>query len=965
MTRNSEITLAVQRALAMSAVAAAAAATSLPAQAQQAPAATGNEEIQTVVVTGSRIRRVDTETASPVLTIDPAEIRQSGAATVGDLAMMLPTVNGSATNPSVNNGGGFGESYIELRGLDAKRTLILIDGRRVGLIGDPGSGTSAVDVNQIPLAIIDHVEVLKEGAGAVYGSDAIAGVINFITRKDLQGGELSADYGRTTADDGAHRQFNLSYGLTTEKMTFMISGRYQHQDPVLESRRDFSKYALYNSSSSIYAGGSSRTPTGSIFLPAGNALATSLGCTKITKITGASGASLTDYRCFVGGGPNDDHYNYAPLNFLVTPQERGSIFSKLNYNINDNLTAYTSVLYNRTASGFQYASLPFDSVDDNIVVSSASMYNPFGISFGGQSGANTDAEWRLTGLAPRHSDTATETLDTTFGLKGNLFSTGWTWDLFAQYGRLDQSADIGGYFFSSGLSAALGPSMLVNGVPTCVAQAGNPATAIAGCTPIDIFAVNDLTASTPAERAAFQTVGANYNTDYTYRTRSFALDVQGKVFSLPAGDALLDVGAEYRYQEGIFVPDQVVTSSPPLFLGCGLSQETCTTEEKGGYSNHDLYGELFVPLLKDMPLVHSLNVDVGLRFSNYSEFQKTTRASFKVEYRPITDLLVRGTFAQVYRAPTVLDIGAGPKVTSVNFIDPCNGLTVAKVTATPGLANECVGVPTDGSFHEANGQVTGLLLSNPNLKPETGQVSTVGFVYDASWLRGFSFDADYWTYTINSVIVQLDPAFSAAQCIAVDQYCSNAIRYGASTALAGQILEYLQPTENLGTLKTSGEDIGLRYQVRDTSIGQFKFDLELTHVNSFENSGAGPTIEYAGTYSRQYGNDATWRGLLTGQWSWQGISVLLSEQWIGKLTIPDGSPNSANPVIDIPAIFYTNLSAGYTYAPTKTHVTLGLENLTNRQPPIFYQNNVVNANTDVSTYDTLGRRWFISITQQF
>src|SRR5262249_26085745 len=153
------------------------------ARAQQAPD-TSTASLQEVVVTGSRIRRVDTETASPVLTVDPALIQGSGAQTIGDLAMMLPTVNGAATNPATNNGGGFGESYLELRGLDAKRTLILIDGRRVGLIGDPGSATSAVDVNQIPLSIVDHVEVLKEGAGAVYGSDAIAGVINFVTRKD-------------------------------------------------------------------------------------------------------------------------------------------------------------------------------------------------------------------------------------------------------------------------------------------------------------------------------------------------------------------------------------------------------------------------------------------------------------------------------------------------------------------------------------------------------------------------------------------------------------------------------------------------------------------------------------------------------------------------------------------------------------------------------------------------------------
>ena len=298
---HSDINLAVRRALVLSAVAAAGTGVmSAPAYAQEQSATAGGDEVptQTVTVTGSRIRRVDTETASPVYTIDNSTIQQSGVSTVGELIMQLPSINGAATNPSVNNGGGFGESYIELRGLDAKRTVILIDGRRVGLIGDPGSATSAVDVNQIPLSIIDHVEVLKEGAGAIYGSDAIAGVVNFITRKDVQGLEISADYGRTTADDGSHHQVNVTMGEQTDKFSFMLSGRYQKQDAVSEGDRSFSNFALYNYSHQVSKGGSSRTPTGRITVPTdanGNPIGFPDGsfsngaCSTVTKISGAPG----------------------------------------------------------------------------------------------------------------------------------------------------------------------------------------------------------------------------------------------------------------------------------------------------------------------------------------------------------------------------------------------------------------------------------------------------------------------------------------------------------------------------------------------------------------------------------------------------------------------------------------------------------------------------------------------------
>ncbi|MEA3150387.1 MAG: iron complex outerrane recepter protein, partial [Gammaproteobacteria bacterium] len=292
-TWKNDLGMAVRYALAMSAVATAGVAGMPAAYAQQQTA--GDASLEEVVVTGSRIRRVDVETASPVFTLDSAAIQQSGKSTVGDLIMQLPSVAGAATNPSTNNGGGFGESYIELRGLDAKRTVILLDGRRIGLIGDPGSGTSAVDVNQIPLSIIDRVEILKEGAGAVYGSDAIAGVVNFITRKDVTGLEISADYGRTGADDGAHNSLNITMGEQGEKFGFLLSGRYQKQDAVSEGRRNFSKFALYNYSGTAYAAGSSRSPTGRINVPTGGFPTTSAynncGSGSVTKISGANGSS--------------------------------------------------------------------------------------------------------------------------------------------------------------------------------------------------------------------------------------------------------------------------------------------------------------------------------------------------------------------------------------------------------------------------------------------------------------------------------------------------------------------------------------------------------------------------------------------------------------------------------------------------------------------------------------------------
>ncbi|MGH8221113.1 MAG: TonB-dependent receptor plug domain-containing protein [Steroidobacteraceae bacterium] len=962
MIRNNDVRLAVRRALTTSAIAAGGLAV-LPVHAQQAPnnADATTQQPQEVIVTGTRIRRVDTETANPVITISSAQIAQTGAQTVGELLMQLPAINGAATNPSVNNGGGFGESYIELRGLDAKRTLILIDGRRVGLIGAPQSLTSAVDINQIPLEIIDHVEVLKEGAGAVYGSDAIAGVVNFITKKNTNGLEVGGDFGKTTHGDGPHHDVYATFGETTDKFSFMLSGRDEQFSPVLQSRRAFSQYALYASYSSVFPGGSSRSPTGRIYLPAGNPY----GCDSVTKITGTDGTAPADYRCFNSSGPNDDHYNYAPVNYLITPQDRAQIFSKVNYKINDNVQAYGSMLYSRTHSGFQQASLPFDSTLDNVVVSPDSLYNVLGTGFGGLSGAYPDAEWRLLGLGPRRSDTQTDSVRGTFGVKGSIPGGDWTWDLFSQYGQENQFQRVDGYFFSNQLSAALGPSMLVNGAPACVGTAGDPASVIAGCTPLNIFAANDPTSpSFAAQSAIFQSLAANYNTDYTFRTEEFALDLTGTIWHLPAGDLEGAAGIDRIWQQGSFQADQIVIAQPPLYLSCEISQEACTGNSEAHYGNTDFYGEAFIPLLKDLPGVHALNLDVGIRYSDYTIFQNTTRATVKLEYRPIKDLLVRATFAQVYRAPTILDIAAAPRANAPTYIDPCDGLTAARVAANPGLANACVGVPRDGSFQEPNGQITGLLKSNRDLKPETGEVWTTGIVYDPSYVPGLSFDIDYWNYQINNVITQVDPNYIVPQCISGKlAFCNYIVRYPSTAATAGQIEEIEQPTLNLGSLSTDGMDLGLHEILPTDLAGTFKFSLDMQHVLTYKNLGT----EYAGTYSTTFGNDTKWRALASLDWAFRGFDAYVSEQWIGSLDIPVGFSNSPNidPEVDIPNIFYTNLTLGYTFAPTNTHIQAGIQNLMDKQPPIFYQNNVINANTDVSTYQVLGREYFLGIVQKF
>jgi outer membrane receptor protein involved in Fe transport len=950
MRQNRLIRLAVRSAL-LGGAAVAATATG-PASAQDS----GNV-LEEVVVTGSRIRRVDLETATPLLVLDATDIRASGVTTLGDLVQRVPSVAGAATNPQVNNGGGDGQSNVELRGLGTQRTLVLLNGRRFGALG---KDSGAVDINLIPVNFVERVEVVKEGAGAIYGSDAVAGVVNFITKREFEGADLSYDYGITSENDGERHAVGLSWGATGERSQIMIGANYNKQDSISAGDRKFSAFATYLYGS-VFQGGSSRAPNGRIFLDGVAQIGEECDSGSITRIEGAAGTSPADYRCFVNSGNENDFYNYQPFNLILTPQERGSLFTLANYKINDSVETYLEFLYNRTSAGWQIAALPFDSRADNVVISADSIYNPFGVDLGGSDpkpdgSLNPNALWRLTQLGNRAASFTTATSQTTVGVRGDLLSTGWTWDASLGYGRSDQDRNIDGYLLTDALSRATGPSFIAaDGTPTC----GTPTAPISGCTPVDIFNLGD-----PAQQQALSTVSAGYNQNYVYESKQAALNATGDVFDLPAGTMALAVGAEYRDQNARFATDTLSLAQPPLFLNCLLAQETCSGNSRGSYDVTELYAELFVPILADLPGVDSLNLTLGTRYSDYSTFGNTTNSVVKLEYRPIKDVLIRGSFAEVFRAPTLNDLYRAPENDAPTFNDPCVGLTLAAVAANPNLALACQNVPRDGSFEQPNGQITGLRTGSTDLDPETGEVITFGVVYDSSVVPGLSLTVDFWDYQIDDLITLLDPNFAIDQCVATgnSDFCGTFSRFPD-----GSVQVALEPTFNLGRLSTNGIDFGARYRLDGTRAGDFRFSLDVTYIDSYENTpapGAAP-VEIVGTYDRQFGNYAQYRALANVGWSYAGIDTQLTARYIDaiKLVDPDGAPG-VQPDLEVPSYTYLDLMVAYTFAE-RARLQIGVQNLTDKQPPLLYQNNVINANTDVQTYDTIGRMFFGSISYKF
>lgn len=945
------------------------------AWAQAAAPAEGSTKLDTVEVTGSRLRRVDTETASPVYMIDRAAIETSGVTSLGELLQEMPSISGAATNPQVNNGGGTGAAVISLRGLGEERTLTLLNGRRLG---------ASFDINSIPINMIERVEVLKEGAGAIYGSDAVGGVVNFITRKGYTGLDVAAQWGESSEGDGQNKSVEAVLGVSNDRGGIMLGVNYNKQKAVSAAARKFSEHALYiynyYGADTVLVLGSSRNPRGRISLPATDPLRVALGgCGSVTRIPGQDGNTNTaaDYRCYSGGA---DSFDYQPFNLVVTPQERGSLFSTMNYKLNDSVEVFADMFHNFTQAGFIIAPLPFDARQDNVVISQDSIYNPFGIDFGGAPATptapvNPNFLSRFVTNGNRFNEVETTTDQIAMGLRGAIGDTAWNWDLAGTYQRVGQTASFKGYVLQGPLQNALGASFIDdNGTPTTaddVARCGAPGAVIANCTPINIFNTEDP--QTVAQAAA---ISSGYTNKLVQTTKIVELNFNGNLFAMGGGTAQGAVGISYRKDSLGTDVDELVQSEGPDFKDCKLSSETCSGDSFGDDSVKELYGEMLLPIVSGVPGAEALNLTLGARYSDYDSFGSTTNFTGKIEYRPMTDLMVRVSYAEVFRAPTITDRYAAPAVSNPIFFDPCVGLVndatdtsgAPNLATNPNLALACVNVPTDGSFAGApTQQIQQLILSTPNLDPETGDVLTFGVVYDPNWLPNASMSVDVWRYSIDDAIIATDVNTLAATCAETGDVptCSLITRFSD-----GQIQQILSPTLNSANFTTDGVDLGLKYKF-STPVGKFSASSDLTYTHSFKyrllsNS---TEIEAAGNFDAQFGNYAKWRTTTGLWWDWMGFDAQLVHRFIAGQTIAasfgqgSGRPAASGP-LTVGGVSYLDASFGYNLEKTKTKFMVGVENIGDKQPPLYYQY-VLNANTNVETYDSMGRFFYVRVSQSF
>lgn len=804
------MTIRLQRKLLTAAVCAALGAS---VQAQENPA------LEEVIVTGSKIRSAAIDRSSPVNILGREELERTGITSVADILNQLPN-SGSSLNTRFNSSGNFGfppdgggigagAAQVDLRNLGAKRTLVLVDGVR-WVNGSSASGvSSATDLNTIPLGVIDRVEVLEDGASAIYGSDAIAGVVNIITKKEFDGIEVSAYGGQFDDEDGETTEYNLSWGVQAGETNVFFGLSYNDQQEVLARERDISSFPLPGISECTPSC-SSGTPQGRFFLTDPNTLQQ----LDLTINDGVGGIPVYDPAD--PGGPNDDfhpfttadRFNFSQFNLVMVPVERWNFFTQVTSQLTESIRGNIKAMYNNRESKNQAAPEPLfigpeagnGNLMDTISIDVTNPYNPFGFTVD----ADTNAFFmgrRPLEAGPRIFEQDVDTWYISGSLDGQFEWAGrnFYWDVTAAYSKNEASQQKRGAFNSARLKRALGP------IDDCTDS----------CVPFNFFGGQGADGQGTITPEMLDYVGFIQKDESDQELTNYLFNFSGDIVELPAGPLGFAVGYEYREQEGSFTPDPVVVA--------GESAGVPSSPTSGRFDVDEFFLELNVPLLKDQPFADELELSYAIRNSDYNTIGDDDTNKFGVRWKPIEDLMFRATWSEGFRAPGIGELFGSAARFDQTIDDPCSGLTPA---SDPQLVSNCaaLGVPTDGSYVQFNSQISVTTGGNENLGAETSDNTIYGVVYApgwvdrVNWIDALELEVNYFDIEVDDAIQALDAQVQLSGCV---NTLDASLCDGISRTPGGVINGFDNQLTNIGGIETSGYDFTVSYASPDTEFGAF------------------------------------------------------------------------------------------------------------------------------------------------
>ncbi|HHJ1607412.1 TPA: TonB-dependent receptor, partial [Pseudomonas aeruginosa] len=646
-------------------------------------------------------------------------------------------------------------------------------------------------------------------------------------RKSVEGLELSAQHGQFSQGDGKDSTFSLVTGARGERGGYTLALEYQKADPVFARDRWFSKHG---GSGPGYprAGWSDLSQNGSWCDPALYDCATGNSVFK-TLNRGGDPKNPNDYHPITPA----EYSNGNEQMHVQTGIERRSLFLSSDYALSDQITFTTDIGYNERISDQQIAGYPYESTKFGTPLAGNSAFNPVGHDI-----AFNRRLWEL----PRTTESKLKSLRVAPTLSGyfELASKTFDWEVGALFNRNEVTKTGRGDMSLIASRQALGQSFVDgNGVARC-GSAGAP---IAGCLawnpllPYGVAGAGSL-ADPELQRFLFPTFT---DTGIT-KTRSYFANISGPVLELPAGELSVAMGYQYRKEEGRYVPDAFAQSRQSTALG---AQTTA-----GGYSLNEVFAEVNVPVLRDLPFAKELTVNVAARYSDYSNFASTTNTKASFAWRPVEELMVRGTFAEGFRAPSISDLYGGLGTSFETYVDPCgigatnsvNGNAACNAAGVPrGYEQLAQGLKPCTSYPCAtpNEFTTG---SNPNLRPEESKSKTVGVVWSPRWVNGLDINLDWYSYKITNMIIEDNVDRILRDCYVL----GNASRCGSvKRAADGHITSMFYGLTNLGAMKTEGWDLGIRYRLPEYAFGRFTLDLQNSYVSKYDEekqNSAGDTI---------------------------------------------------------------------------------------------------------------------------
>ncbi|TWG92178.1 iron complex outermembrane receptor protein [Luteimonas sp. J16] len=936
----------------------------LAAAAQEDASTPSTRTLDTVQVTGSRIRRADLETQVPVQILTREDIDRSGFTSVADLVQNL-TASGAALNTRFNSSGNFGfppdgggvgagAATVDLRHLGAKRVLVLVDGIRwVNESSASGVG-SAVDLNTIPLAIIERIEVLEDGASSIYGSDAIAGVVNIITRKEVDGPSVQLHYGDYSDLAGGETWgADLGWGGSSDRARWFVGASYFKQKEISSLE--------YGPASEPVPGtglsnGSSATPQGRFVFQDPNTgivydITPDAGATAPTYAGGLPGCPTDradDFHCF----GTADRFNFAPYNLLLTPSERKSVFGQVQFDFSPTFGAYARVLYNERESANQAAPEPIflgtdagvynEWAETRLVISAANPYNPFGFDL---TTVGPDANLFLLGRrpvegGPRRYVQEVETWYAAFGLNG-LFDVGgrqWSWDVNLVRSESDAGQTNTGSYNVRRINEALGD-------PAACA-------AIAGCVPLDLFGGPGTI--TPEMLAFIQPVVHDRSSN---ELSVASANLTGDLFDGWAGTVAFAAGLEYRKYEGEYQPDPITVAGEYNGVPSGAT--------RGKYDVREAYAELLVPLARDGWLGKSLDLSLAGRWSDYSNFGGTSTGKLGLRWQVADELLLRGSFAEGFRAPSIGELYGTLSRFDATLVDPCNN----EASTTP----QCVADGVPPGYEQTNPQISVVTSGNIDLQPETsrslmlGAVWSPSFADDAAWSDALDLGLTFYRHTIDGAIQALDAQTILDRCVGTRDPVSCGF-YERNER--GQIVRFDNILGNVGTIRTDGWDFSADWRLPERAWGHLAFAWKTTWVTKYElvneagqaePRAPGVEINNSAIPERTSTLAAVWRGPGGWQAAWTARYIDRLRESCGGANGFDICDDSVADRNDLGSTTYhdAQLSWAGDARAKDFRVTLGVNNVFAKDPPICLSCTL--NGYDASTYDLPGRFWYARV----